>query len=269
MSNKRIQWTLDLYNEALRLLQVQCPGPYVNMRTKTLHTCLACGDTFTGFPDNVRRGKTVCNCKSGRRRFTTTQYNAELSKLRIALIGEFSQQKDRLPHLCLGCSYEWLALPDNVLHGHGCPACSKDKADSGWKKRTEVKIGKRVVRIQGYEPLALEYLKSVGCNLKKLCIYTDEGKPTFTYALGGKKRLYIPDFYYPPKQRVVEVKSLWTFLRTKEEYRKNVAKAKAVISSGYRYALLLMTPSGDRIPLPKEWFSLSYKDMKVYLEDLM
>lgn len=263
-------WTLDTLNKELRKLNLICVGPFLNVRTKTAHRCLSCLEDFEAFPDNTRRGKTKCpHCRSQRRRLSVSSYSKILAPRNICLLGEFGQQKDKTLHQCTACFYEWTASPDNVLQGHGCPACSKDKADSGWKKRTEVKIGKRVVRVQGYEPLALKYLKSVGCNLRKLCIYTDEGKPTFTYTLSGKKRLYIPDFYYPPKQRVVEVKSLWTFLRTKEEYRKNVAKAKAVISSGYRYALLLMTPSGDRIPLPKEWFSLSYKDMKVYLEDLM
>jgi hypothetical protein len=192
----------------------------------------------------------------------TELYNGLIAARKIKLVGKFVGQTIKTEHVCLACKYHWSPLPDNVLSGSGCPACSKDQANSGWKHRTKLQIGKRVVNVQGYEPQAVDYLSQCGCNVEKLLFNTHEGKPTFNYTRRGKQHLYIPDFYYAPKQRVIEVKSVWTLFQDRATFRRNCAKARAVIAAGYEFCLLVMSEVGNRLTLPRNWYEYRYEDLQ-------
>jgi hypothetical protein len=257
-------WSPEEYDEALLDLDVLRLGVFSGISEKIEHQCLKCEAQFEAFPDNILRGRQRCPiCSSKRRRLTTESYNELLNPRNIILLEALGKQQTKHVHQCTSCTYEWSTTPDNVLRRNsGCPACSKDQANSGWKKRTPVKVGKRVVHLQGYEPQAVKYLQSVGCLVEKLLFNTDEGKPTFKYKYSKKDCLYIPDFYYPPKNRVVEVKSSWTLVQTLDIFRRNCAKAKSVLSNGYDFRLLVLSESGSLIKMPKEWYLMRFADIK-------
>lgn len=135
-------------------------------------------------------------------------------------------------------------------------------------KLKEVEIGGKMFTVQGYEPQAIEWLLWREPRLRADDIATDhEGTvPTFRYRIGRRTRTYFPDIYIKRCNLIVEVKSRYTLgLETGREWRKNQAKAKAVIEAGYSFLLLQMGPDGKRlVKMPEDWYKKSRE--KVLLE---
>lgn len=47
----------------------------------------------------------------------------------ISVIGVYTSNKTKIEFQCLvdGCCHKWMARPDNILSGYGCPECAKKK----------------------------------------------------------------------------------------------------------------------------------------------
>ena len=47
----------------------------------------------------------------------------------ISVVGTYINNKTKIEFQCLidGCSHKWMARPDNILSGYGCPECAKRK----------------------------------------------------------------------------------------------------------------------------------------------
>jgi hypothetical protein len=56
--------------------------------------------------------------------------------------------------------------------------------------------------------------------------------PRFMYEFEGKTRRYYPDLYVPSKNKIIEVKSTYTYLQFRA---KNQAKRTCVIASGFLF----------------------------------
>lgn len=117
--------------------------------------------------------------------------------------------------------------------------------------------GRKLV-LQGYEAQALEYLVEVGgfdpADIKTECEFGDALNIRYKY--GKKWRSYMPDIFIRNHNIIVEVKSKSTMglLNNKKRgWSMNQAKAKACHARGFKFCVLLMTDSGKRIPLPKNW----------------
>ncbi len=52
----------------------------------------------------------------------------------------------------------------------------------------------------------------------------------------GKKRKYYPDIYIISEQKIVEVKSIWTY---KKELGRNLLKEKACLKAGYDFKFMI------------------------------
>ena len=244
---------------------------YVGSRDKLKHRCTVCGYTWECLPGNLVRGLTSCHQCLGKPRTDAKGYAKELRGRKIELVGSYSGRRVKARHRCMHCTYAWDALPDNVIRkGSGCPACSHESRNRSFKGRT-VRLNGRKYRLQGFEPQAIEYLRKRGANLKKLALDVKDGKPTVKYRDGKKTRLYIPDFYYRPKNRIIEVKSAWTFAGHydgKDHLVKNRRKARACIEQGYDFCLIVLDREGNRIRLPKNWHELPSARIRSLLSDV-
>lgn len=223
------------------------------------YECTTCGSkTLRQTGGMVNGTRLVCaTCKATAVR---EAYYALISELGIECSG-FDGISKSAKHRCLTCGHIWYAQPRSIRDlGTGCPgACASDRRlASSFAKKT-VRIGRRVLTVQGYEPEAISYLESVGCNISKLAVSSADGKPTVPYTMFGKEHCYVPDFYYSPKNRIIEVKSLWTLFGSNGEYlNKNQTKALATLDAGYDFSLLLFDTRGFRIRVPKLWYAMSY-----------
>ena len=86
------------------------------------------------------------------------------------------------------------------------------------------------VYVQGYEPYAIT-------ELLKLYSETDftvlrNEIPTITYKFENKEHTYFPDIYIPKENRIIEIKSTWTYTKYID---KNMAKLNACKEQGYDF----------------------------------
>lgn len=121
----------------------------------------------------------------------------------------------------------------------------------------EVKVGRTVHRVQGYEPQAIRYLLSKGVRPSR--IRSGNSLPVIRYRHAGRSRKYFPDLQVG-KRILVEVKSGWTVFNTQELFEQVVAKARACFDAGWDFRLLLMKKNGSRIKLPRNWYERPYEE---------
>jgi len=103
---------------------------------------------------------------------------------------------------------------------------------SSYKFRDYMMLSANIVKVQGYEHIALDELVQ---------IYEEEdilvGRsniPTIDYYINDTKHVYFPDFFIKSENKIIEIKSEWTI----QLKRGNVEeKALATIKAGYRYEI--------------------------------
>lgn len=127
---------------------------------------------------------------------------------------------------------------------------------SNWYKRNLLQIEDCSFSCQGYEKQALLYLtKNAGIEPTKI-LDQPKHKISIRYIHKDKKRIYHPDFYVPSKNEIIEVKSTYTMCGTKEMWSTLKAKRNACLNNGYIFQLIVMTATGNRVPLPNNIFKL-------------
>lgn len=116
------------------------------------------------------------------------------------------------------------------------------KTEKNSKKFKEYKMPSGIVKkVQGYEPFALdELVKS----------YTEEqlktdrkDVPRVEYIINEKKHFYFPDIYIPHENKIIEVKSTWTFNKKNDI---TMAKANSCKEKGYCFELWIYDGKGGK-----------------------
>jgi hypothetical protein len=145
-------------------------------------------------------------------------------------------------------------------------AASRGAASRGRLK--EYTLGKRVVGVRGYEPQALNWLlANTKLSPSSICVDTEGTVPRFNYYHEGDQHTYYPDFYIPKQNRVVEVKCIWTFLKTSRELLRIKRKRNSAITDGYSFTFMLMDEKGVRFKLPTHWPTLKRTALLKFLRD--
>jgi hypothetical protein len=101
-----------------------------------------------------------------------------------------------------------------------------------------------VRKVQGYEPFALnELLKT---NSETDIVTNRKDVPRITYNICDKTRYYFPDIYIPSENKIIEVKSTWTY-KCKEDNIQE--KKKATEEAGYVYETWVYDSKGNKIEI--------------------
>ena len=108
-------------------------------------------------------------------------------------------------------------------------------------KKYRLPSGKEIL-IQGYENYALDILLSKYDEDEILTQKTD--MPVIKYYLGKKTKRYFPDIYIPHENKIIEVKSIWTYRRN---LVKNNIKALSTRSLGFEYETWVFNEKGQII----------------------
>lgn len=106
--------------------------------------------------------------------------------------------------------------------------------------------------LQGYEPQAIKYLITE----KNYSVEQIIAHPSKTFEWkddSGKRHVFHPDLKIRGKKHIIEVKSEWTYSGIPGEKKKNEAKRRAVVNSGYRITFLIMHPRTSSEPDWKSW----------------
>ena len=149
----------------------------------------------------------------------------------------------------------------------------KRRKRQGKYKQYNYVLGNRCLKVQGYEPQALDYLtQQLGISssdIRTECEFGDALNIRYKYS--GKMRTYFPDIFIVSKRAIVEVKSSHTLglLHNKKRgWSMTCAKAIACHKKGYKFMLLLLDPRGQRVRLPKNWPYMSKAECLSCVEDL-
>lgn len=111
------------------------------------------------------------------------------------------------------------------------------------KKYKEYKMPSGTIRkIQGYEPFALDVLVK---SYTEEQIKTDrKDVPRIKYEVDEKKKYYFPDIFLPHENKLIEVKSTWTYKCKTDNINK---KAEACKKQGYNYEIWCFDAKGKRV----------------------
>ena len=96
--------------------------------------------------------------------------------------------------------------------------------------------------VQGFEPYALDRL---------IKVYSEEDIKTnrediriIDYVMDNKKRRYFPDIYIPSENKIIEVKSRYTY---NIDIEKNKCKGNACKELGFDFEIWIFNRSGNEI----------------------
>lgn len=236
---------------ASRNSELHVVGKYAGSKVSIKHKHLICGKLVFLAPTDALAGKTCVHCY-GHPLKTHARY---VKEIRVAypdidVLSNYVDAKTKI-QLRHSCGYTWYARPGRET----CPRCSK--------KRKYVNNGDNPRLLRGREPLALKWLLK-HTSLDDAEILSSQAElPKFTYFLSSCRRKYIPDFFIPSRNIVVEVKSLdsagltdhYFYRKGSDVFKEMTAKASAVVADGYRFVLMVVASDGRRISLPKDWMT--------------
>lgn len=104
---------------------IEVAGIYVNARTPILHKCKIDNCEWLATPDNILRGRGCPECY-GHKRKEHAKYVSEVNNINsdIEVVGQYVNSQTPILHRCKIDGYEWMAIPNNILRGKGCPKCA-------------------------------------------------------------------------------------------------------------------------------------------------
>lgn len=118
-----------------------------------------------------------------------------------------------------------------------------EKTQKNAKKYKNYKMPNGEIRkVQGYEHYALDELVKI---YKESQILTSRKDiPRIEYTIENKKHYYFPDIYIPDDNKIIEVKSTWTYTSKKDNIP---AKKEATIGKGFKYEIWVYNNKGKKI----------------------
>jgi len=97
----------------------------------------------------------------------------------------------------------------------------------------------KLIRVQGFEPQALDILIK---NYTEIDIITiKKNMPEIWYEENNKKRRYFPDIFIEKENKFIEVKSTYTYDRSKDNI---ILKCNAVLQLGYKIEIWVLDKNG-------------------------
>ncbi len=101
-----------------------------------------------------------------------------------------------------------------------------------------------VRKVQGYETFALSELVKI---FPEEQIKTDrKDVPRIQYSVNGKKKYHFPDIFLPPENKIVEVKSTWTYKCKADNV---LLKKQYAEKQGFIYEIWCYDSKGNRVEI--------------------
>lgn len=96
-------------------------------------------------------------------------------------------------------------------------------------------------QVQGYEPFALDIL--IKTHLETDIKTGRKDVPRIPYRIDDKQHYYHPDIFIPSENKIIEVKSTWTYTFKQSNIPH---KAAATKSAGYAYEIWVFDEKGNK-----------------------
>ena len=126
--------------------------------------------------------------------------------------------------------------------GHSCKICGYIKQENSSTMYKDYKLPSgNNIKIQGYENIALDELIK---NYNENDIITNRNEmPKIMYFFKGKLLRYYPDIWIKSENKIIEVKSIWTY---KQHLIKNIHKALSTRKLRYYYEIWIYDKYGNK-----------------------
>jgi hypothetical protein len=220
-------------------------------------------DHYSKTDEYKEKMKDTCLNKYGVEHYSKTdEYKEQFKNTCIAHYGVVNPNKakevrDKIKQTCLsryGVEYSLQAkeiqdkIKQTCLKRYGVENSSQaqevqEKIQKSGKKYKEYKMPSGQVRkVQGYEPFALDELVT---QFSEDDILTDRKEvPQIQYIANDKNRLYFPDIYIKSINKIIEVKSDWTYKSKVDNIKE---KENATKEAGYNYEIWVYTKKGEKV----------------------
>jgi len=118
----------EIVNDRIADRGISLIGDYTTARTKALFRCPE-GHEWMAAPSDVMKGNGCLTC-AGKAPLSKEIVNERLASRGIVLIGKYKNNSTKALFRCPE-GHEWMAKPNNIMNGKGCPSCAKYGFDRG------------------------------------------------------------------------------------------------------------------------------------------
>lgn len=114
---------------------IEAIDQYNGANTPIKHYCKLHNIEFYIRPSDALNGDGCTKCHNERIHNSKVkpqdQYEEELvdKNINIQIVGTYVNAVTPVLHQCLACGNEWLAVPNNILRGSGCPRCNESRGE--------------------------------------------------------------------------------------------------------------------------------------------
>ena len=111
--------------------KVDLIGEYLGSDRRISVRCRKCGLEWDAWPSELLAGHGCSMCYKSRKR-TQEQFIEELYSInpQLEVLGQYINANTKLEIRCRKCGKEWRSRPHDLLCGHGCSICAKEKRKS-------------------------------------------------------------------------------------------------------------------------------------------
>jgi len=186
---------------------------YIDSNTPMKYIC-KCGNESKIRYSNFKQGQRCMKCLYSF--FTIDNIKKYFIEHKCELLEDEYISSDTKMKYCCKCGNKSNISWDNFKQGCRCRLCGYEKIEkSGKTHKDYILPSNKIIRIQGYENVALDELIKV---YKEDDIITDKrNMPKITYYFEDKQRRYYPDIYIKSINKIVEIKSDWTYNKDLEK----------------------------------------------------
>lgn len=135
-------------------------GEYENAKTPLLCRCKMCGREWMAVPNNILNGAKCRPCaikmqaESMRKTNDTFLEEISIRNPDIEPLEKYVDGKTGILVRCKKCNYTWIARPNNLLSGKGCPKCGIEKTASSKRKTNQLFISELKEKNHNVEALS-------------------------------------------------------------------------------------------------------------------
>jgi hypothetical protein len=211
---------------------------YINSSTNMKYNC-SCGNesyiTWDSFKQGIR-----CQKCAGNEKLTFEFVNKYFQEQNCELLEtQYINSQTKMKYICK-CGNESSIIWSAFKKGVRCVDCGVEKSIKLSKQFKDYKLPSgNIVKIQGYENLALDYLLKL-YNENDI-ITQRRDVPKIIYTLNKNEHKYYTDIYIKSINKMIEVKSYYTY---KKDLIKNILKALASRKLGYNFEFWIYDKNG-------------------------
>lgn len=105
---------------------IEVISEYIGSKIKILHKCKIDNYEWFATPSNILQGTGCPKCEKSNKK-THEKYVKEVKEINpdIEVVEQYKGSEIKILHKCKIDGTEWMARPNNILNGRGCPVCGK------------------------------------------------------------------------------------------------------------------------------------------------